>query len=200
MKKITDIKQQAKNSGRVSIYIDDKYSFSLSKDQLTKQGLYIGQELAEAEIKQFKIDSQFGKLRDNTFKWLALRPRSEYELDQYLKRKTDNPDLREQVKDLLKSNNYIDDEQFARSWIQNRTIIKPMSTYRLKQELMQKGVAKDIIDSSLAEADLDEAEALRELIRKRRHRYDSEQKLMAYLARQGFSYPLIKDALAELNQ
>jgi regulatory protein len=38
---------------------------------------------------------------------------------------------------------------------------------------------------------------LQKIIAKKRSRYDDEQKFMAYLARQGFSYDDIKEALRE---
>lgn len=197
MGEITDIKEQAKRTERVSIYVDGTYKFSLAKDQAAHMGLHIGQQLEASEIDKLKEDSQFGKLRDNTFKWISLRPRSENEIQQYLRRKTDDEALRERVINMLNDLGYVDDEKFARSWIQHRILLKPISKLRLKQELLQKRVSMPIIDSLLDETELDELESVKQIIVKRGHRYDDRQKLMAYLARQGFSYDVIKKALTE---
>lgn len=199
MGRITDIKEQTKRTDRVSIYVDGMYKFSLAKDQAAQMGLQIGQELEASESDKLKEESQFGKLRDDTFKWISLRPRSEHEIQQYLRRKTDDEALRERVKDLLKNLGYVDDEKFARSWIQHRILLKPISKVRLKQELLQKRVGMPIIDALLDETEMDELASVKQIIMKRGHRYDDRQKLMAYLARQGFSYDLIKKALAELD-
>ena len=43
--KITSIKQQAKNSGRYSVYIDEEYAFSLSESALLASKLVKGQEV-----------------------------------------------------------------------------------------------------------------------------------------------------------
>lgn len=199
MGRITDIKEQVKRTDRVSIYVDGTYKFSLAKDQAAQLGLQIGQQLDESDINKLVEDSKFGKLRDNTFKWISLRPRSENEIQQYLRRKTDDEALRERVIEMLNSLGYVDDEKFARSWIQHRILLKPISKVRLKQELLQKRVSMPIIDALLDETEMDELESVKEIIIKRGHRYDDRQKLKAYLARQGFSYDVIKKALAELD-
>jgi len=197
MGKVTAIKQQQKRDERVSVYVDKVYRFSLTKDQAANLGIHIGQQLTDEEISRLQTHSEFGKLRDSTFRWLSLRPRSRYEIDQYLQRKTDDESLRGRLMGLLQELGYVDDERFAKSWIQHRTLVKPMSMYRLKQELLQKGVPKEIIDKTLETSDVDELAALKDLIRKRKQRYQSREKLMAYLARQGFSYDLVKQALEQ---
>lgn len=199
MGKITAIKAQVKRPDRVSIYVDEKYRFSLSKDQAAGLNLSIGQELSSEQIDSLKDDSKFGKLRDNTYRWLALRPRSEFEIQQYLKRKTTDQTLIDRVLELLASSHYIDDAKFAASWVQHRTLIKPISQRRLRQELLQKRIPAEIIEQTLENTGLDDLEAVKQLIIKRAHRYSDQQKLMAYLARQGFNYDTIKTALSELS-
>lgn len=197
MSEITGIKQQQKREDRFSVYVDGKYSFSLARDQLMQLGLKTGQEVSDEDIKRLKGSSDFGKLRDRTYKWLGIRPRSAHEIEQYLRRKTDDEELKDKMIEELKKYNYIDDKKFAEAWISGRTAIKPISEYRLRQELIKKRVPKEVIDASLEEAGLDDLSAVKEVIAKRGHRYKDKQKLMAYLARQGFRYDVIKQALNE---
>jgi SOS response regulatory protein OraA/RecX len=56
-------------------------------------------------------------------------------------------------------------------------------------------VPPEIITQVLADEPVDEQQALRQLIDKKRGRYPDRQKLMQYLARQGFSYDAITSAL-----
>ena len=70
----------------------------------------------------------------------------------------------------------------------------------MKLELRKKGIASDIVDQVLTDSEnFDENAALKNLIAKKRNRYDNEQKLIAYLARQGFSYDKIKSALSDYD-
>ena len=90
--KITSIKQQVKNPGRVSIFIDDRYEFSLSLDELVKYKLKNDQEFDKAELKKFKKISEDGKLRMRSLEWLLNRPHSEREFRDYLYRKKTEPE------------------------------------------------------------------------------------------------------------
>jgi regulatory protein len=85
--KITAIKQQVKNPERVSIFVDGKYEFSLSLDELVKYKLKNNQELDKANVKKFKKISADGKLRARALEWLLNRPHSEREFRDYLYRK-----------------------------------------------------------------------------------------------------------------
>lgn len=199
MPKITNIKSQVKNKDRVSVFIDGKYSFSLSTWQFAGAGLKVGSEMTEKELVEFQADSDFGKFYDRTLMWLLLRPRSTWEVEDYLRRKTDDEDLRESVLKRLLAKSYIDDNDFAERWVQNRRLLKPISKLKLRQELLKKRVPKETIDQTLEADETDEREVLKELIVKKRRisRYQDDKKLMEYLARQGFRYGDIKVALDE---
>ncbi|MBR0467850.1 RecX family transcriptional regulator [Candidatus Saccharibacteria bacterium] len=85
---------------------------------------------------------------------------------------------------------YVDDEKFAEYYVENRFVKKGISKKRLKMELVKKGVDAEIIERVLDGRD-DETEILK-MIAKKRAKYDDE-KLVAYLCRQGFSYQLVKE-------
>jgi len=97
----------------------------------------------------------------------------------------------------LLAKGYLDDEKFARFWIENRNVRRGSSLRKLSAELASKGVEKSIIDNILTETDRTDADELKKIITKKRGRYDDDKKLIAYLARQGFRYDDIKEALAE---
>jgi regulatory protein len=64
-------------------------------------------------------------------------------------------------------------------------------------ELKQKHVSEDVIRQTLEEDETDERDQLKALIAKKRGRYPDRQKLMQYLARQGFRFDDIKSALQD---
>jgi hypothetical protein len=75
--KITSIKQQVRSPERVSIFVDGKYEFSLSLDELVKYKLKNDQALDKLDVKKFKKISEDGKLRARALEWLINRPHSE---------------------------------------------------------------------------------------------------------------------------
>lgn len=194
---ITAIKQQVKRSDRYSVYVDGKYAFSLSEGALIEQGLASGQELEPARLKELKQASGLDKAYGNALRYVVMRPRSEWELQDYFRRKGIDQDAASVITERLKNLNLLDDLAFAQAWLANRRLLKSTSKRRLRLELKQKHVAEEIIAQVLEEDEADERAVLRDLIAKKRGRYPDRQKLMQYLARQGFSYDDIKSALSE---
>ena len=199
--KITDIKQQVKRDDRYSVFGDGKYVFSLSEAELLSLGLKIGQEFDKEELEELKNKAVLDKAYDRCLNLIMRRPRSEWEIRGYLKRKDYDSQTTEAVVDRLSGAGYIDDLNFAARWVENRRLLKSTSKRKLILELRQKRVADEIIQQVLEADETDEREVLRELIAKKsqQSRYQDKQKLIAYLSRQGFNYSDIKAVLHEPN-
>ena len=195
--KITKIARQVKRADRYSIYLDGSYSFSLGEAELLKLGLHSGQEFSEEELAQYKDESAYGKWFDRTLNLLSFRLRSEWELRDYLRRKDCPPEITDKILNKLNINGYVNDEQFAKRWVENRRLLKSTSKRRLSQELRQKRIDQSIIDQALADDETDELDIWRGVVSKKRGRYPDKLKFMQYLARQGYSYDDIKTVLAE---
>ncbi|HVX57404.1 MAG TPA: regulatory protein RecX, partial [Candidatus Saccharimonadales bacterium] len=107
------------------------------------------------------------------------------------------PELSRQILNKLSILGLLDDEAFARSWVANRRLLKPVSRRKLLQELRAKRVPDDAAQQALVEDETDEQAVLLDLIARKRRlsRYRDDRKLMQYLAGQGFGYGDIKEAL-----
>src|SRR5581483_11901484 len=111
--KLTSIKQQVKNPERVSIFVEGKYEFSLSLDELVKYKLRNGDELEKSDLKRFKKISADGKLRGRALEWLLSRPRSQREFRDYLYRKKTEPEQIDSLSGEFTEKGYLDDAKFA---------------------------------------------------------------------------------------
>ena len=131
---------------------------------------------------------------------LSRRARSKWEMRNYLKRKEYEPEIVDKIIDRLIAAGFIDDYKFAQSWVQNRHLLKNISQRKLWQELKQKHISDEIINTVQEEDESDDRDTLKDLITKKRtqSRYKDDQKLIAYLAGQGFRYDDIKQVLAEV--
>lgn len=200
--KITAIKQQVKRADRYSIYGDGKYLFSFSEGELLASGLRIGQELNESNLAELKDKAVIDKAYDRAINLVSRRPRSEWELREYLKRKEYEIGVQDEVINRLSERGYVNDADFARRWVENRRLLKSTSKRRLSQELRQKRIADDIIKEVLENDETDELEVLKDLVERKRKqtKYQDDLKLMQYLARQGFSYDLIKESLTKSSE
>jgi regulatory protein len=196
--KITKITAQAKTPGRYSVFVDEKYAFSLSDTALLESKLVPGQELTKEELDSWNQASQDDKVLGRALQYAMIRPRSRWEMRQYLQRKKASPPLIESILNKLSNLHMLDDLEFARSWVANRRLLRPTSKRKLQQELRAKRVADDIIEQVLAQDSAEEGDVLKALVAKKRQqtKYKNDNlKLMQYLARQGFNYGDIKSAL-----
>ena len=196
--KITSIKAQTKNPERVSVFVDEKYAFSLGQNQLLDTRLHVGLEIDQPRLAELKKLSDYGKLHDRILRYVLLRPRSEREVLDYCRRKQFDMEACGQVIEKLTRLGYLNDASFVRAWVESRQLGKAMSQRALRLELKRKGITDELITQALSEKAYDETAALRALITKKsrlsRYQHDP-QKLMQYLARQGFAYDDIKREL-----
>jgi len=199
--KLTAIKQQIKNPERVSIFVDDKYEFSLSLDELVKHKLKNNDELSPADVKNFKKISADGKLRARALEWLMNRPHSEREFRDYLYRKKAEPDQIDGLVEEFTEKGYLDNAKFA-LWFSDLQARRNKSDRQIKAELFKKGINREAVDQIMEQGGGNENERLKILIAKKSKlsRYKAEpKKLMQYLVGQGFGWQDVKQALGNKN-
>ena len=211
--KITSITTQKRNNNRVNISIDGRYRFSLDTYQLVELGIKVGIEYAETDLVTLEQESMFGKIYGRALEYCLMRPHSAREVQNYLYHKTRSKrdktgelkpgvssEITVRVFERLVEKGYVNDQKFASFWIENRSLNKGISSRKLMAELREKGVSKTIIEDTLIEAQRSDSEEIQKIITKKLSHYPDEKKLIAYLARQGFEYNEIKQALDENNK
>lgn len=195
--KITSLKQQVKNPQRVSVFVDERYSFSLSLDQLIEHKLKKDLELNEADIKKYKKISDDGKLKARALEWVLGRPHSTREFRDYMYRKKAESELIEKLIAEFNERKYLNDESYAK-WLVEMRGRANKSNRAIRSELFKKGIDREVADMIL-EDNTDEALRLREIIAKKSQlsRYKNDkQKLTKYLISQGYPYSLVKQELS----
>lgn len=273
-KTITDLRPATRDNNRVNVFLDGKFTFSLTIAQVADFKLKRGASLSEDEVAKIQSASDFGKLFQRSLEYALSHPHSEKEIRDYLKRKKmkreveqkrydaflerleNDPEYREKIKeirsnvreknkklaekDFTEDNRFeyvgraktglptkpgaaisdddidavivklydlkiLDDENFARYFVENRNQIKGASEKKLRMELKNKGVSDAIISAALTEDEFgekirdDKVEIMKMIEKKRRRGYD-DAKLTQYLARQGFSYDLIRESLSSVSE
>jgi len=131
--------------------------------------------------------------RDAVFRLLKYRPRSENEIRDKLKTQQFSSDMIESTVRFFKERDFINDRLFARGWIASR-LNRPLGLKRIRYELIQKGIDRNIIKEELDEASAQycEEEAVFDLARKRMRKYThldeekAKKRLIGYLGRRGF--------------
>lgn len=210
---ITALTAQQKDHNRVNVMVDGVFRFSLDIFQVGELGIKVGKDYSEQELVELETESQFGKLYGRTLEYCMMRPHSAKEVRDYLYRKTRTTKTRskrtgelierpgvtqsvaDRVYDRLVERGYVDDERFARYWVENRSQTKGASQRKLRLELRAKGVEGSLVDRLLRETERTDAGEIQKVIAKKQRLYPDHQKFIQYLMRQGFRYDDIVSAL-----
>ena len=204
MPSITAIKPQ-KNGRRVNIYLDGKFGFGIDIENFVKLGLKVEQELSDTEIEGIVKKAEFQKTLDKLLRFGTLRPRSEKELKDWLKRKKVHESLTEELFNRLNRLDLVDDKKFAEWWIDQRQNFRPKAKRILNMELRMKGIRKEIVKDVLDRLKIDEEKIARELLEKKLYRWknlpklEKRQKMGQFLARKGFGWEIISKLIKDFS-
>ena len=198
MMTVTKIEPLSKT--RYKVYLDGQFAFILYKGELSRY--HIAEEsVIEDDIYDSlqQIITKRAKLR--AMHLLSDMGRTESQLRTKLKQGGYTEDAVEAAIRYVKSFGYINDVEYARSFIDSRKERK--SKKELYAALVQKGVSSEIVEQVFEEADYgeeDSRQAIEALMRKRNYNPETadvkeKQKMMGYLMRKGFSYQDVRNVL-----
>lgn len=207
MKKITAIEPQ-KNRNRVNIHLDGEFAFGLAR--ITAAWLKVGDVLTEEKINELKNKDDGERALQQALLFLSYRARSEKEIKQNLLKHEYSETIIEQTIERLRESKLANDNQFAKTWVENRNAFRPRSKRVLTMELRQKGLDEETVKTAVA--DVDENALAYESAKKRASRFKSaalskskglewsefRKKLSDYLARRGFPYSVVSSVVTQV--
>lgn len=148
---------------------------------------------------------------ERIYRWFSLRQRSEKEVRDYFKIKNQRAGVKgkepyselviETTIQKLKELRLLDDEQFAKAWVEARSKKKGMRVIKL--ELFQKGISKEIIEEVISNKtqETNEEETATRLLERKINSWKNleplqfKKKAYGFLMRRGFEYEVVKDVV-----
>jgi regulatory protein len=198
--RITALEPQVRNKRRVSVFLDGNFLFGLSAETVGALGLRVGREVDRADLDRIAHEEQLHAARQYAFLLLSYKARTTSELKQRLGRKGFSPDIVSSTLQRLAELKMVDDAGFARRFAEDRINIGHKGKWRVRGELLKRGVDRKQIDEAISEAP-DETAAAKEVAAKyvsRNRRLEPDvlrRRLYALLARRGFSPDTIRRAI-----
>ncbi len=199
---ITLIKPQKFNK-RINIYLDGEFGFGIDLENFVKLGLKVGQEFTREQLEKIIKKAEFQKILDKLLRFATLRPRSEYEVNMWFKKHSVPVSHQKELLDKLIHLQLLDDEKFAKWWVEQRQSFRPKPKSILYQELRIKGVDKEIIKGVLGETEINEEKMAKDLVDKKMYlwrrldKFSRKKKISEYLLRKGFVWNIIKKAIGD---
>lgn len=203
--KITSIEPQKKNKKIYSIYIDGKYTFSLEDIELAKLSLKEGQEITNENIESYIQAYEFSKAFDRALRFASFKRRTQAQLEKKMLELDYGDDIIRKVIKKMKELKYLDDEQYAEDYIEERTNMKPSGKRLIAMELKNKGINEQTIIKKLESSEIDEYNLAYGLAEKKISRIQNLdrkelQRIYAFLMRRGFSSNLVLKVLKDLQK
>jgi regulatory protein len=199
--RITALKLQRRNTGRVNIYVDGAFAFALRKSVASR--LRLGEAVDDQRIAELKALEAEEQAYQRALRWLARRARSEHEVRRRLLERGCQEASAARVIERLKQVGLLDDQAFARAWIEDRMAFRPRSAFALRRELEAKGLPAQVIQEALKRLDEDAALEAAAARAARRYRHLSQdlfrQRMTAYLQRRGFQFHAISSVIDRLQ-
>ncbi len=193
---ITDIRPIKK--GLNNIYIDGEAAVKLDKEICLINHVKIGQHLSDEELLELIKKSELRRAKEKALYILSSRSHSKKELIDKISRTTDREAAKEaceQMEDL----GLVNDESFAKMYAKELFVRKKYGKIRVRQELLQKGIDKELILEVLEEYEEDPSEKILEILEKKYSRYKEDEKIkrraVAALQRMGYNWEEIRRAL-----
>ncbi len=147
--------------------------------------------------------------KQKAFRLLSLRPHSEKELEKKLREKGFPAVVIKETLEKLHDLKYLNDASFANQWARNLAVNKLWGNKKIIASLREKGIAADLIDSSIEQAreELPEEEAIETLIKKKAAKrktsaldFKEKQKIFQSLMGRGFPPGLILNKLGRMKK
>jgi regulatory protein len=203
--RIDKVVKKGKND--VTVYFDNDKVIFLNVEVLLKNGLKKGDEISDDHFSFLIEQNKLFHIKQKAFRLLGRRQHSSSELRRKLWDRDYEQKLIDEVLNDLTKNGYIDDTEFIRAFMDEKSRTKNWSRKRIKSELIKRGLNQSLIDKISREQtdESDNDNAIRvakkkfEVFTKRNlEPKELRNKLSTYLFSKGFDYDLIKTVVDKL--
>ncbi len=201
MPTITDLQIQKNNKTRANVYIDGEYACALEMLTVMKLGLKIGRQITPERLKEAASDSERSVAFDKAANYLSRGYKTVHQMREYLIGRGYDEETTEYVIQKLKDYRYLDDEAYARMYVEQNDSSK--GSRRIKQELVSKGIAVSLAEQ-ISEEDpehalLNASRLAERYMRNKPCDLKTLQKLQRYLLNRGYGYDTVNTVVRSYN-
>ena len=177
------------------ISFDNDEEIKISEDTLVNFGLYKGQEVEEEFVENLKFEDEKTEALLLSYKFLQRNKTKKQLVDHLYKNKIQR-EIIETILPILEEKKYLNDEDYARRYLNDALNIKKYGKNKTRYMLMSKGIERNVIDKVMENYDyeLEYMNALA-LVEKRISKDESDPKKIYsaknYLQGRGFEFEII---------
>ena len=202
---ITKIEIQKRNKERVNIYLDEEYAFSISAELVYKENLKVKDIVDTEKLKAVADKEAYIRCKNAALKIIERSYKTEKEVVEKLQMKGYEERHIEASIQFLKEYKFLNDDYYVEAFVRDKMNSK--GSMRIKQDLIKKGISRDIIEEKLGTIDKsserdtakDLAEKKLRVIKKSENdTYKINGKLYRFLISKGYTYDIVKEVVKEV--
>lgn len=177
--------------GRVELCLNEEKKLWLYTGEARQLSLAEGSVLSEEQYHKILYDMIGKRAVKRAMHLLERQGRTEYQLREKLLQSDYPAEAIEEAVSYVKQYHYVDDERYARGFIQSHQ--EKRSRRRIRQDLMRRGISGDLIDLCMEEEyDVSERAHIKELLEKKGFSPDTADRqqygrMYRFLLGRGFS-------------
>lgn len=195
---IQELKPSQRVQGRWLAMLEDGSILRVGQQEITDFALYAGRELTEEEAAALTAGLRSRQMRERALELLSRKPQSRRELTRKLNEWGAGPEEADAVCDRMEELGYLNEAAYAARIVEVYSA-RGFGEKKLRDELYRRGVPREEWDEALARVE-DSTQAIDDFLQKKLTGWTGDrkqlQKVTAALARRGFSWSDIRDALA----
>lgn len=192
------------NARKVHIYIDDEYRATVDSDYWYSEKFRNLTEITDEELTELLDSVSFRRAYNKGLDFLSRRPYGTKELIKKLQEKGHEKQSAEKACERLSELGLLNDAEYARILANDLSERKNYSEKRIKQELIFRGIDREIAENTLLSLDNDAENRIILVIEKKYKGKLSDEKgrkrAVDGLIRLGYSYSEIKSALNRFTE
>lgn len=136
-------------SGQYKLHLDNNTSILLHEDLILKHNLLIDKNINEEQIDNLLEENTSYIAYDLALNYLKVKMRSQKEIMDYLTKKGVNKALIDSAIEMLKKQGYLNDENYTKSYINDRINLSMDGPYKIKESLLKLGINENIINNNI---------------------------------------------------
>ena len=189
-------------SKQVRLCLEGDMELILSLEVCLQRGLRAGDDLTRTQLDELNEAEARRHCLESALRLLSYRQRSEAELRDRLLRKRVPPEFVRDTIERLRSAGLLDDQEFARNWVESHNQRAPRSRRLAAAELRARGVARGVVEG--VTATIDERDAAYRAAERRAQSLAAKpyiefrQRIGGLLLRRGFDYEVVRETVQKL--
>lgn len=195
---IQELKPSQRVQGRWLAMLEDGSILRVGQQEIADFALYAGRELTEEEAAALTAGLRSRQMRERALELLSRKPQSRRELTRKLNEWGAGPEEADAVCDRMEELGYLNEAAYAARIVEVYSA-RGFGEKKLRDELYRRGVPREEWDEAMARVE-DSTQAIDDFLQKKLTGWTGDrkqlQKVTAALARRGFSWSDIRDALA----